>query len=82
MYRSPVCARAGARARSLPVAPRAHPGSPSDFEFVLFVPVAVPPGPRVRCAALYLGRPPPEGIGRALRLVGKSDSEKGGPFSP
>ena len=70
MYRSPDCARAGARARSLPAAPCEHPGFPSDTECVLFVFINVHPTPIVRCAAMYLGRPPPDGECRELRSVG------------
>ena len=37
---------------------------------LLFVFVNVHPTPIVRCAAIYLGRPPPDGGCRALRSVG------------
>ena len=70
MNRSPVCARAGARARSLPVAPREHPRKYIRAESVLFVFINVHPTPIVRCAAMCLGRPPPDGGHRALRSVG------------
>ena len=39
-------------------------------ESVLFVFINVHPTPIVRCAALYLGCPPPDGECRALRSVG------------
>ena len=68
--RSPGCARARARARSLPVAPCEHPRKYIRAESVLFVFINVHPTPIVRCAAMYLGRPPPDGGCQALRSVG------------
>ena len=70
MYRSPVCARAGARARSLPGRAACTPKKNIRADSVLFVFINVHPTPIVRCAAMYLGRPPPDGECRELRSVG------------
>ena len=70
LYRCPVCARAGAGARG---ASGRAPRTPDDHkhdESFLFVPINVPPGPRVRCAAVCLGRPPPDGGRRGWILAG------------
>ena len=69
MYRSPVCARAGARARGASGRAPRTPDDHNNDESVLFVFTNENPGPRVRCAAMYLGCPPPDGERRALRSV-------------
>ena len=59
----------GACAKFAGRAPRTPPEN-IRAESVLFVFINVPPTPIVRCAAMYLGRPPPDGGCRALRSVG------------
>ena len=68
--RSPVCARAGAGARGASGRAPRTPDDHNNDESVLFVFINVHPTPIVRCAALCLGRPPPDGGHRALRSVG------------
>jgi len=70
MYRSPVCARAGARARGASGRAPRTPDDHNNDESFLFVPTNENPGPRVRCAAVCPGRPPPEGGRRGWILAG------------
>ena len=69
MYRSPVCARTPAGTRGDSVRAPRTPDDHNNDESVLFVFTNENPGPRVRCAAMYLGCPPPDGECRALRSV-------------
>ena len=69
IYRSPVCAQARARARSLPVALREHTINIKGSECVCFVSVNVHPNPIVRCMCMNRRRLSPIFGHQTLRSV-------------